>query len=282
MASSQGKQYPKRLPGKALRFLCNYWIVVLLFSLLGLIFDKSGQIPGSLSRFLGNMAVVGMCYNGAWWFVVTYLILLVLSPILAAITRHINGIVLLTVSCGFYFVFYMLRFNYPIHFDNPVPNWIWQQLVLLGTSQFGYLLGMVVRRYELVRKLRDFLTTRQVLRRMLVLAFPLAAFIGHSLIQSLFVAPFTAAAVLISLFLAKLPGWARTIFLMLGKHSTNIWLVHMFFYLQLFTGFAFWGCYPVFVLALMLCACFLSSLVIDSIYRPVLSWLDRRQQKAEV
>ena len=167
--------------------------------------------------------------------------------------------------------------------------WIGDEFVLDDKNPFYvyivyafYLLGMVVRRYELVRKLRDFLTTRQVLRRMLVLAFPLAAFIGHSLIQSLFVAPFTAAAVLISLFLAKLPGWARTIFLMLGKHSTNIWLVHMFFYLQLFTGFAFWGRYPVFVLALMLCACFLSSLVIDSIYRPVLSWLDKRNQKTEV
>lgn len=63
MADAQARAYPRRIPGKALRFLCNYWIVVALFSLLGLFFDKSGQIPGSWGTFFGNMLVVGMSYN---------------------------------------------------------------------------------------------------------------------------------------------------------------------------------------------------------------------------
>ena len=65
MADAQGSRYRKRLPGKALRFLSNYWIVVVLFSLLGLVFDRSGQIPGSWKDFAGNMLVVNMNYNGA-------------------------------------------------------------------------------------------------------------------------------------------------------------------------------------------------------------------------
>lgn len=44
MADSQKKDYVKRLPNKALRFLTNYWIVVILFSLVGLLLDQTGKI----------------------------------------------------------------------------------------------------------------------------------------------------------------------------------------------------------------------------------------------
>ena len=276
MADAQKNEYPRRIPGKALRFLCNYWIVVVLFSALGLIFDKTGTIPGSWGKFAGNMLVVGMSYNGAWWFVTTYLLLLVMSPALAALAKRVNGIVLLVISIVIYFVAYILRFDYVIEFSNPVLRWLWEQTILLGTSQIGYFGGMVCRKYGVIGAMREYLKDRTVLRRGIVFGLPLAAFVGHCVIQSAFVAPFTAAAVLTGLFLAKLPGWAERCFLGLGRHSTNIWLVHMFFYLVLFRGFAFTAKYPVLILGLMLAACFAASMVIDSLYRPVLALLERK------
>ena len=75
MANTQQKAYPGRIPGKVLRFLCNYWIVVILFSVLALLFGRTDPIPGSWLDFAGNMLVFGMSYNGAWWFVTTYLLL---------------------------------------------------------------------------------------------------------------------------------------------------------------------------------------------------------------
>jgi fucose 4-O-acetylase-like acetyltransferase len=111
---------------------------------------------------------------------------------------------------------------------------------------------------------------------MVVLGLPTAAFLVHCVEQSLIVAPFTAAAVLSGLFLAKLPVWAKKCFLVLGKHSTNIWLVHMFFYHRLFPGFVFTAEYPVLILLLMLAICFVVSAVIDWFYRPVLALLERR------
>lgn len=276
MADAQKSDYPKRIPGKALRFLCNYWIVVMLFSLLGLFFDHSGHIPGSWADFAGNMLVVGMNYNGAWWFVTTYLLLLVMSPVLAALTKHINGIMLLVASLVGYFVAYMLRFNYVIEFANPVLQWLWTQVVLLGTSQIGYFAGAVCRKYGVIGNLRECMKSRTALRRSIVFAFPLAAFWGHCVIQSSFLAPFTAAAVLLGLFLAKLPGWAEQSFLLLGRHSTNIWLVHMFFYLVLFEGFAFSAKYPVLILVLMLAVCFASSWVIETLLHPVMTLLTKK------
>ena len=105
---------------------------------------------------------------------------------------------------------------------------------------------------------------------------PLTAFAGHCIIHSAFVAPFTAAAALTGLFLAQLPGLVQRIFLLLGKHSTNIWLVHMFFYLVLFGGFAYYAKYPVLILGLMLAVCFVASMLIELLYQPVLALLERK------
>jgi hypothetical protein len=267
MADAQGSRYRKRLPGKALRFLSNYWIVVVLFSLLGLVFDHSGQIPGSWKDFVGNMLVVGMNYNGAWWFVSTYLILLVLSPAFAALTNRLNGFLLLAGSLVVYFAAYVLRFNVPVSLPNPVLQWVWDQAVLLGTSQLGYFAGMILRKYGLIGKVREQMMAYPVLRRMVAFGLPTAAFLGHCVVQTAFVAPFTAVAVLIGLFLAKLPVWAEKCFLLLGKHSTNIWLVHMFFYLYLFKDLIFFAKYPILVLALMLVVCVAVSKIIDWIHR---------------
>ena len=276
MADNQKREYPKRIPGKVIRFLCNYWIVVVLFSVLGLFCGQSGTVPGSWQEFAGNMLVVGMSYNGAWWFVTTYLLLLLMSPALAALTKRVNGIVLLAFSLIVYFAAYMFRFNYVIAFPNPVLQWFWTQAILLGTSQFGYFMGMVCRKYHVTSRLREYLCGRNALRRGIVIALPLAAFIGHCVIQSAFVAPFTAAAVLIALFLSKLPDWAEKGFLLLGKHSTNIWLVHMFFFAHPFPNLVFSAKFPVLVFAFMMVLCFAASMVVNALYQPILARLDRR------
>lgn len=281
MADAQKGGYRRRLPGKALRFLSNYWIVVVLFSILGLFFDNSGHIPGSWADFAGNMLMVGMNYNGAWWFVTTYLILLAMSPVLAALARRVNGIVLLSVSFCLYLAAYVLRFKFAITLPHPALQWFWNQAVLFGTSQFGYFMGMVCRKYGLVGKLRSCLVPRTILRRSIVILLPLAAFGGHCIVESVFVAPFTAAAALSGLFLAELPAWAKRGLLLLGKHSTNIWLVHMFFYLVLFPNLVFAARYPVLILGSMMLLCFAASVLIQALYRPFLGLFARKSASME-
>ena len=278
MADSQKKDYVKRLPNKALRFLTNYWIVVILFSLVGLHLDQTGKIPGSRKDFFANLFLISTSYNGAWWFVMTYLILLFLSKPLAELTKHSNCIVLLIVSFAVYFAAYQIRFNHDdITFINPVIQWFWRQTILLGTSQFGYLIGMVCRKCGWINSLKLCLQDRPVLRRLLVCVLPTAAFLGHCIVQSAFVAPFTACAALAGLFLVHLPHWAGKCFLILGKHSTNIWLVHMFFFSTLLPNFIFFAKYPVLILGVMLAICYACSIVIDFCYRPILAMLAHKK-----
>lgn len=276
MADAQKRSYPKRIPGKALRFVCNYWVVVVVFSILGLLFDRSGNIPGDWTTFFGNLFIVDMNYNGAWWFVATYLILLVLSPLLAELTRRTGWILLLGVSFIVYFASYMFRFNILIHFDSSLLRWLWDQAIRFGISQFPYFVGMVCRKYSCVSWLRSFCKNRPILKYLIIFGLPTAAFLGHGVVMSLAVAPFTAGAVLAALFLVELPGWAREFFLLLGKHSTNIWLVHMFFYHRLFVHLAFAAKYPLLILAFMLALSFGSSVVIEFLYRPICAIIDRK------
>ena len=57
--------------------MVNYWIVLVLFSILGLIFDVDNKIPGSLIKFLKSIVLLHS-YNGAWWYLNTYILLLLI------------------------------------------------------------------------------------------------------------------------------------------------------------------------------------------------------------
>lgn len=261
----------RQIPLRILRFLANYWIIVVLFSLVGLLFDPSGSIPGSFKTFIGNMLVVGMSYNGAWWFVTTYLFLLILSPLAGRITQKIPAVLLCILSGSFYFAAYIFRFQWIIQLDNPILNWCWQQFILFGTSQFSYMLGMITFKCRIPEILRNFFSKprHQLFRYIIIVTLPVLLFVVHCVEQSLILAPITAMAVLVSLFLTNLPAWADRTLAFLGKHSTNIWFTHMFFYLTLFPGLVFSVKYPILIFLLMFTICISVSCIIDAIYRPI-------------
>lgn len=255
-----GKQYKNRIPKKLLRFICNYWLVVALFSTIGVILGKQEIIPKSFSEFCGNIFFYNMSYNGAWWFVLTYITLLLMSPILNKLTQKVNALSIIVGSSLLYFVAYILRFKIEIDLNNPVLNWILLQSVLVGTVQCTYVIGMVCRRYRIISKIR------QTQTKHMFLLGGAAVLMGHCIVQSAFLAPFTALAVLSILFLFRLPAYLKNSLAFLGKHSTNIWLIHMFFYTDLFDELVFAVKYPVFIIAFMFFICILVSMFINIIY----------------
>ena len=127
-----GPGYSKTIHDKLLRFLTNYWIVVLLFSTIGLLSGNGETIPGSVQELLGNLFLYGLSYNGAWWFVATYVFLSVLSPFFIQLTNKLHPFLTVTLSGAVYFISYLFRFNHPIMLPNAPLNWIWQHMILLA------------------------------------------------------------------------------------------------------------------------------------------------------
>jgi hypothetical protein len=256
------RSYTRHLPSKAVSLLKNYWVVVILFSSIGLVFAPQSTVPGNFSAFFGNLFLYGMSYNGAWWFVITYLLLLFLSPCTCRLVKKVPVWLALPASFALYFIAYILRFNYTIPISQPVLKWGWDQCVLLGTSQFPYFIGTLCYHHRWISKAKNILRKCPLINAAIYF-LPVAAFVGHCIIQSAFVAPFTAAAVLTVLFLGKQPRWFSQLFLFLGKHSTNIWLTHMFFYFSLFPNLVFRAVYPPVILLFMMALCVVSSIIIN-------------------
>lgn len=147
-------QYRRSRWVRLFKFLLNYWIVLILFSIVGALFDKTGAIPGSVRIFLGNLFLYSLSYNGAWWFVLTYAFLIALSPLFIRAAEKMRPIPLFLVSGALYFVSYIFRFAYPLHFEVALFQWAWEQLLLIGTSQFSFVLGMLFYQHKVISTLR--------------------------------------------------------------------------------------------------------------------------------
>lgn len=257
-------QYIRKIPRRLLKFLENYWIVVLLFSGIGLL-SGDGVIPGSVKEFLGNFLLYHMTYNGAWWFVLTYVILTLLSPFVYRLVKSIRWLWIILISGCVYFVAYIFRFLIILSIPNGVLAWVWQQSILVGTSQFAYIVGMVCRKKRIINRLRrqgdrqsisdGYRKQADRLIKVCIAVIPLILFGIHCIEQSLIIAPITGIGTILCFHIWRKPNWLRNVCMFMGRHSTNIWLVHMFFYAVMFDGLVFVAKYPFLVLGLLLLIC---------------------------
>lgn len=256
------------------KFLTHYWIVVVAFTCVGLIAGKRDIIPGSLTQFLGNVFLYRLSYNGAWWFVITYIFLLLFTPLMFRGVRKLNSWLAVFLSGIVYFVTYVFRFAYVLNIENAVLNWLWTQAILLGNSQFTFVVGMVFYKHDIVGWLRQQLHC-QWLRRTMIIVLPLLMFAIHCVERSLIIAPITGLVTLTCFYLWNKPEWVKKFFTFMGHHSFNIWLTHMFFYLDLFSGLVFKAKYPVLIFACMMGLCIAVSYGIDGIE----NWIYRLHTK---
>ena len=229
LKEKEGNTYTRKIPGRLFSFLSNYWIVLFLFAGLGLFFDRSGTIPGSLADFAGNLFLYDLSYNGAWWFVVTYIILTVLSPCLYKVTSKMPFLLLELISGIVYVVAYWFQVIAAPSTGIPVLDWALRQTILLGTSQFGYVLGMAFRKKRWITALRTRFSENggsdvktDVRNRSVIHVVPLVLFLLHCVEPSLIIAPITGLGTILCFWLWKKPRWAERFFLFFGKHSTNM------------------------------------------------------------
>lgn len=268
LQSSKGElqQRWKRL----LRFMIPFWVIAVVFSLIGLLAGNS-VIPGSIKEFLLNCLTIKNSYNGAWWYANTYILLVALQPLSRKFVERCPAWLVILLTFAFYTVSYGIRFCGWGACDSVIPSWIITHVGLLGTSYFPYAIGMLFCKKQVISLLRQRLTAINVRN---IYIFTVLVFTGmivvHGMVQSLFVAVITATVTIILLCVCPLPKRLTSLLCYLGEHSTNIWLVHMFFYAVLFKGFVFCAKYPIPVFLLLLLSSLASSYVIKWISKPIL------------
>lgn len=257
---------------RLLRFFIPFWIIAAVFSMIGILTGNSA-IPGNLTDFLLNCLTIKNSYNGAWWYANTYILLVALQPISRRFAERCPVWVVSISAFVIYTVGYGIRFWGWGHCDSAVLSWIITHTGLLGTSYFPYMIGMLFCKKQPIAFLRQRLAATRI-HNIYIYIYTAVIFAGmivvHGLIPPLFVAFITATVTIILLCICPLPMWLTNILCYFGEHSTNIWLVHMFFYGNLFHEIVFCLKFPLPVFLFLIVLSLASSYVIRWLSGPIL------------
>lgn len=257
--------YYKRWLKGLLSVFCSYWLILIVFSIVGIVIGQGGYMPGSLKKFVLNALTLENSYNGAWWYLFTYAVLVLISPILLKWVKRAHPIVVLSIGFAIYCVAYYIRFKLGYS------NWLLGSLGPFGMTLFEYLLGALALKYQVFTRIyRIWERIPNAARWLLAVVLMVGMLYGRTkVIPSLFVAPVTGFVVMTLFHFWNKPQAVKRAFLLAGRHSTNIWLTHMFFYSVMFKKLVYIAKYPLLVFAFMLVITIPLSMLLQLVERPV-------------
>lgn len=270
----EGGEFRSRSRKRVLNFLIHFWMVCLIFTGISILIGNSKGMPGSLLRFLGNFFLLEHTYNGAWWFASTYVLFMLLAPLYLKLVKKLDSRVVFVVFLLSFCVYYAchLKWRWGLISAN-VPGYYWKGFLIrkvtdLWKVSFFYVEGMLLAKERVISRLRKAAEQRNITNRHLGLV-TLPAITVVCVIRISALVHLTSLFFFICFHLWKKSERVERFFLFWSKHSTNIWLVHMFFYMTLFTDLVFVVKYPIFIYCFMLALCVMSSWIIEAVCRPV-------------
>ena len=213
---------------RALMLMVNFWLVFVIFVPIGCWVNPL-RYPGDGWTLLLNAIAVRHSYNGAWWFLLPYVLLTLTSPYV--IRRIMEGsrrtnTLWMSALAVIHVAVYLVQ-----AFTNVTDAWPLPGVsVLLNTLSMLFLFGMGVMavKYDWMDRLRQRLSSSPqgaLVLVLVVLCLVKMALGGSSLLNVPFI------LLLIPLLTAvRWPQWVHSALAFLGRHSTNMWLIHFFFY----------------------------------------------------
>ena len=264
LQSEQKGYYQRRLKG-LISLFCSYWLIMAFFSAISVAVGQGSYMPGSLKKFVLNALALENSYNGVWWYMFAYAVLVVISPLVLKWIKRGNPVIVLFVGFTVYFAAYLVRFKMGS------TNWLLSRFGYTGMTLFEYMLGALAFRHHVISKIGGiWKRIPQMGRAAVSVALIVGMLYGHTkIVPSLFIAPVTGFVVMLLFHFWDKPQFVKKAFLTVGHHSTNIWLTHMFFYSVLFKNFVYVAKYPIAVFALMLAITLTLSFVLQKIEKPV-------------
>lgn len=229
---------------KILRFYINYWLVFIVFIPIGLIFYSSNpRYFFKTSDFIYNMLGLSNSYNGEWWFVKVYIIL-VISIIFVNYFRY-KSTILLFISFIMFLSSAMLDSQYGL-LTSILKNILYWQLPFITGYLFGIhedisLVGRVVAK---IWTNNNYMISSYLI--VVILSFMFLKVVGLLLTVPLFI-------VFLMRLQRFLPKYIVRSFIELGSCSMYMWLTHSFFCYYFFSNFIYSGSFSLFIFVKFLC-----------------------------
>ncbi|OCB69084.1 hypothetical protein FBGL_13710 [Flavobacterium glycines] len=242
----------------------NYWIIIFLFPVgLGFLLGEENY-PGSIIKLLGNLSAVVTSYNGAWWFFTIYVLFVLTSHFWFRLFDTINPYLFLISLFVLYVIgFYFRIYKVPIY-NNNVANHIQTQVVLYICTLFQFMLGAFALRFSWNNKISQLINLINN-KNLLFIGGTIMLIVLHGIVPNFIIAPFTGIIFLFLFLQLELKPILNRILDFFTPHSTNIWLVHMFFYMIFFKSFIYSTKYVLPIFLLLVFCCIGSSVVINKI-----------------
>lgn len=251
------------------RLYLNYWIIIFMFPVaLGLLLHKK-DYPGSIFTLIENLLAINTSYNGAWWFFTIYVLFLLTSSFWFKLLEKINPYCYLLVLLCLYLISFYLRVYKSSNYSIPIFNWFHTQAALYSCTLFQFMLGAFALRFNWNSICTNFLKSIKNKVVLFVLGTILLLF-AHGLVTNFIIAPFTALVFLFLFTQIKLNQFFCKILDFFTPHATNIWLVHMFFYMIFFKSFIYSAHYVLLIFLLLVFCCIGSSIVVNKMNNVVL------------
>lgn len=262
--------YSKKNIERTKKLYLRYWIILLLFTvLLGWIIGKDGY-PGSLQKFALNFTGLKASYNGAWWFFTIYILFVFTSKFWFEILDRLNPYILIVLLSVIYIVAFYFRIYKTNVFENSVLDWIHIQGALYFCTLFQFMLGAFALKYHWHNKVSMVFDEIKFVNLWSFLGI-LVLIIFHGLIPNFIIAPITALGFIFLFLQMKLGKSIEKSLNFFTPHSTNLWLVHMFFYMIYFKDFIYAPQYPLLIFVWLVLWCLIASIFINIIYNKAYS-----------
>lgn len=245
------------------RLMLNYYLVLGLFTVICLCIGNQ-HMPGSWSKFLKSLVLLES-YNGAWWYLNTYMICLLIPASLLLFPVHQLGTGAGMVFCWALQVGVYLLNRVGLMPDsevNAIAGFVFNEIKNLLNVLPYFWLGAFMCKGKVLASIRKWWKRQPWGGNALLLLIGLILFVGFNLIHKAVLVGVAAFAVFLLFNLWEKGQREERAFLFLGDHSTNIWLTHMFFYAYIFEGLVIKARYPVLMFSYMLMLCCLTSYII--------------------
>lgn len=250
----------------------NYWIVLVLFVVvLGYLLNMPGY-PGDFQTFILNFTAVKVSYNGAWWFLTTYLVFVITSSFWFRLLLKLNPYIYLFVLLVLYIVGFYFRIYKTDLFSSEYMQWLHTQSALYFCTLFQFMLGAFVLKYRIHSQISKKIKALPFKNYFLILGIVLLV-VFHGLLPNFFFAPFIAIVFILLYCQLNITPFLQKGIDFFTPHATNMWLVHMFFYLIYFKEFVYSFKYVVPIFIVLVGLSVASSYIINFINKKVLQLL---------
>lgn len=258
---------------RVLSLYANLWVVFLLFYPLGVIFNPALFDTGIYDAFL-NLVGLKCSMNGAWWFLLPYATLTILSwwilKFIYSLSAKHETLVLIPT-----FAMYVCAYTLvdTIRFDgSEMVYLIIVNVLRVFMLLFMFIIGAMFARHRLIDKLRQRMLSRWNQHRINVTAgivIMVLLLIKLSIGASSLIHPWFVMILIPCYAVCTIPPRAKAVLEYFGRHSTNMWLTHYFFAHYIFGDTIYSLRYPIVIYVTLVAVSLASSHIVSFIYTPI-------------